>query len=153
MLFLAQLCPLYWTCDQPSHSKSEAKRTTVQRLLKPCTPLDCPICRLSCTFSSVVEPSPTPLPPWRELKSRRGAPKRINIEGFACPNRECPYFGITDAHIHAPLWGWHTWPCRADPDVSLSGLPRHFQCPTPHPIVPAQNTFSPDRSCADGTSL
>jgi len=25
----------------------------------------------------------------------------VNIEGFACPNRSCPYFGITDAQIHA----------------------------------------------------
>jgi hypothetical protein len=39
--------------------------------------------------------------PWNEVKSRRGAPKRVNTEGFACPNRECPYFGITDTHIHA----------------------------------------------------
>jgi len=41
--------------------------------------------------------------PWREVKSRRGAPKRIDTQGFACPNRNCPYFGITDAHIHAPV--------------------------------------------------
>jgi transposase-like protein len=39
--------------------------------------------------------------PWREVKSRRGAPKRVNTEGYACPNQQCPYFGITDAHIHA----------------------------------------------------
>ena len=101
MLFLAQLCHLYWTHHQPSHSKAETMRTTVQRLLKPRTPLDCPICRLSCTPSSVVGPAPAPVRPWRDVKSRRGAPKRINTEGFACPNRECPYFGITDAHIHA----------------------------------------------------
>jgi IS1 family transposase len=35
------------------------------------------------------------------VKSRRGAPKRVNTEGFACPNEQCAYFGITDAHIHA----------------------------------------------------
>ncbi len=101
ILFLAHLCQLYWTHDQPSHSQAEAMRTTVQRLLKPRTPLDCPICRLSCTISSVREPAPAPVRPWREVKSRRGAPKRVNTEGYACPNRECPYFGITDAHIHA----------------------------------------------------
>jgi IS1 family transposase len=39
--------------------------------------------------------------PWRALKSRRGAPKRINTQGFACPNRTCAYYGITDAQIHA----------------------------------------------------
>jgi transposase-like protein len=35
------------------------------------------------------------------MKSRRGAPKRVNTEGFACPNHQCPYFGNTDAQIHA----------------------------------------------------
>jgi transposase-like protein len=39
--------------------------------------------------------------PWREVKSRRGAPKRVNTGGFACPNPKCPYFGITDDQIHA----------------------------------------------------
>jgi hypothetical protein len=70
----------------------------VQRLLKPRTPLDCPICRLS---SSGVRPASAPGRPWCEVKSRRGAPKRLNTAGFACPNQQCPYFGITDAHIHA----------------------------------------------------
>lgn len=44
---------------------------------------------------------PVPVRPWREGKSRRGAPKRINTEGFACPNPQCLYFRITEAHIHA----------------------------------------------------
>nr|HET6904709.1 hypothetical protein [Ktedonobacteraceae bacterium] len=35
------------------------------------------------------------------MKSRRGAPKRVNTGGFACPNQHCPYFGITDARVHA----------------------------------------------------
>ena len=39
--------------------------------------------------------------PWCEVKSRRGAPKRVNTEGFACPNRKCFYFGNTDAQMHA----------------------------------------------------
>jgi transposase-like protein/IS1 family transposase len=42
-----------------------------------------------------------PVRPWRELKSRRGAPKRANTEGFACPNRACPYYRISDAQLHA----------------------------------------------------
>ncbi len=78
-----------------------AQRITVQRLLKPRTPLDCPACRLCCTPWSGVRPAPTPVRPWREVKSRRGAPKRVNTEGFACPNQQCPYSGITDAQIHA----------------------------------------------------
>jgi len=68
------------------------------RLLKPRTPLDCPICRRS---SSDVRPASAPVRPWGEVKSRRGAPKRVNTEGFACPNSQCAYFRITDAQIHA----------------------------------------------------
>ena len=44
---------------------------------------------------------PAPVRPWREVKSCRGAPKRVKTEGFACPNQQCAYFGITDASIHA----------------------------------------------------
>ena len=48
-----------------------------------------------------MRPAPTPVRPWREVKSRRGAPKRVNTEGFAYPNQQCPYSGITDAQVHA----------------------------------------------------
>ena len=72
---------------------------TLQRLLKPRTPHDCPACR-----RQPVRPVPGPPPavrPWRDLKSRRGAPKRIATDGFACPNRACSYYGITNPQIHA----------------------------------------------------
>jgi transposase-like protein len=102
MLYLAQLCHLYWTHHWFPHSKAVALHSAAHRLLKPRSPRDCPACRLSCTLSSgVVEPAPPPVRPWREVKSRRGAPKRVNTQGFACPNQQCPYSGITDAHIHA----------------------------------------------------
>jgi hypothetical protein len=108
-LFLLVLCllclALFWRLGrfhrQPSHSKTGTVRTTVQRLLKPRSPLDCPSCRLSCTPSPAVRPVPALVRPWVEVKSRRGAPKRIDTTGFACPNQQCTYFGITDAHIHA----------------------------------------------------
>jgi transposase-like protein len=101
MLFLARLCHLYVLHQCLPHSRAEAVRPMVHRLLKPRTPRDCPACRLSSTFSTVVGPSPLPVRPWGEVKSRRGAPKRIDTQGFACPNHQCPYFGITDAHVHA----------------------------------------------------
>ena len=102
ILSLAQLCHFYWPHHGPPHSRVAAKiRTSVQRLLKPRSPLDCPACRLASTLPSGVGPAPLPVRPWREMKSRRGAPKRVNTEGFACPNRKCLYSGITDAHIHA----------------------------------------------------
>ena len=80
MLFLAQLCHLYWTYHCLPHSKAVALHTAVQRLLKPRSPRDCPACCLASTLSSSVEPAPPPVRPWREVKSRRGAPKRVNTE-------------------------------------------------------------------------
>jgi IS1 family transposase len=101
LLSLALLWRLGWLHLQTSSSRGGAIHSTVQRLLKPRTPDDCPACRLASTPSSGGRPAPAPVRPWREVKSRRGAPKRVNTEGFACPNQQCSYFGITDAHIHA----------------------------------------------------
>ncbi len=101
MLSLALLCRLSWPHLQFSHSQAGRRRALVNRLLKPRSPDDCPVCRLASTPSSGVEPAPLPVRRWPEVKSRRGAPKRVNTEGYACPNRKCLYSGITDAHIHA----------------------------------------------------
>jgi transposase-like protein len=98
ILSLARLGRLSCLHLQSSHSQAGRKRTMVHRLLKPRTPLDCPSCRLC---SSAVRSSSVPVRPWREVKSRRGAPKRVNTEGFACPNQQCPYDGISAAQIHA----------------------------------------------------
>jgi len=96
---LALLWRLDWFDLQPSSSRGGAKCTTFHRLLKPRCPDDCPACRLASTPSSGGELAPAR--PWREGKSQRGAPKRVNTEGFACPNPKCPYVGITDDQIHA----------------------------------------------------
>jgi transposase-like protein len=101
MLSLAQLCSLCWPSHCPAHAAVASKRSPIHRLLKPRSPLDCPACRLASTLSSAVEPAPAPVRPWSEVKSRRGAPKRVDTQGFACSNQQCLYFGITDAHVHA----------------------------------------------------
>ena len=101
IVYLARLCHLYALYHNLPHSRARTLRTTIQRLLKPRTPLDCPACRPSSTLSSGVGTAAFSVHPWREVKSRRGAPKRINTQGFACPNHQCLYSGITDAHIHA----------------------------------------------------
>ncbi len=101
MFSLARLWSLCWPHHGPAQSATATRRIPLQRLLKPRTPRDCPACRLSSTFSVVEGPAPLPVRPWREVKSRRGAPRRVNTEGFACPNHKCTYSGITDAHIHA----------------------------------------------------
>jgi len=101
LLFLTLLWRLCWFPLRPSSSRGRAKRNTLHRLLKPRTPDDCPACRLGSTPSSGAGPAHAPVRPWSEVKSRRGAPKRVNTQGYACPNRNCPYFGNTDAHFHA----------------------------------------------------
>jgi IS1 family transposase/transposase-like protein len=100
-LSLARLGRLCWFPLRPSSLRGGVKRSTLQRLLKPRTPDDCPACRLTSTPSSGRGPASLPVRPWSEVKSRRGAPKRVNTEGFACPNQQCAYCGITDEHIHA----------------------------------------------------
>ena len=101
ILGLARLWLLYWPLHDFPHPGAKTRHPIVHRLLKPRSPRDCPACRLSCTPLSGVEPAPPPVRPWREVKSRRGAPKRVNTQGFACPNHKCLYSGITDADIHA----------------------------------------------------
>src|SRR5215471_12830866 len=125
LLMLALLWRLNWFHVRRSSSKDVAKRSTLPRLLKPRTPDDCPACRLASPASSSAGPAPTPVRPWSEVKSRRGAPKRVNTDGYACPNPQCQYFGKTDARVHAAFRGRQAWACRADPDVSLSSLPYH----------------------------
>ena len=104
LLCLLLLCALCWPHPGPVQARAAAKMcSTLHRLLKPRTPDDCSACRLASPASSVGGPAPAAVRPWPEVKSRRGAPKRVNTEGYACPNRTCPYFGITDAHVHAPV--------------------------------------------------
>ncbi len=98
-LLLSLLWHLDWFRLQPFSSRGGVKRGTLHRLLKPRTPDDCPACRHASTAPSAA--GPAPVRPWCEVKSRRGAPKRIDTAGFACPNRQCQYFGSTDADFHA----------------------------------------------------
>src|SRR5215471_15866506 len=150
LLILALLWRHDWFHFQPFHSRGKAKRTTLHRVLKPRSPDDCPACRLTSTASSSGETAPGPVRPWREVKSRRGAPKRIPTEGFACPNQQCTYFGNTDAQIHAAFRRWQAWPDRAYPDLSVSRLPHHVHSPARYPLIPPENAIAAGRHGALG---
>jgi hypothetical protein len=111
LFFLALLWAQSFPHPGPAQSRAAAKiRTRLHRRLKPRCPDDCPACRLASTASSGVEPASSPVQPWCEVKSRRGAPKRRDTEGFACPNPQCRYCGIADDQIHAAFWRWQAWP-------------------------------------------
>jgi hypothetical protein len=90
-----------WRCHLSAAPSCAATTGRVQRLLQPRTPDDCPACRQLATAPPSTMPPRPPVTPWRERKSRRGAPKRIATQGSACPNRTCDYYQITDAQVHA----------------------------------------------------
>lgn len=73
----------------------------VARMLKPRTPYDCAICCQGALGKSSIQPQPSAVVPWSSRISRRGRPKHITTDGFACPNPACDYFQITDALFHA----------------------------------------------------
>ena len=89
LLCLAWLWHLYWLHHNPLHSKAAAKRTTVQRLLKPRTPRDCPACRLSSTLAIGWGRRLFLCAPGARSKVA-GSPETDKTEGFACPNPQCP---------------------------------------------------------------
>ena len=69
------------------------------RPLKPRTPDDCPACRAASQPGR--PPASTLLKPYSQVKGPRGRKKRIATAGYACPNSNCRYYGITDEQIHA----------------------------------------------------
>jgi hypothetical protein len=98
---LALLCAHGWPQPGLVRSRAAAKgRTTLPRLRHRRAPPT-----IATPVVSPPSPSagsaPLPVPPWREMKSRRGAPKRISPAGFACPNGQCSSFGNTNAPEHA----------------------------------------------------
>jgi len=98
---LALLWRLGWFPLRPASSRGGTKRSPLHRLLKPRTPDDCSACRLGSPPALGGGTASASVRPWCEVKSRRGAPKQIETEGFVCPNQQCLYFGKTDARVHA----------------------------------------------------
>ena len=90
LLIVLLVCTLWvmarWARRHHTQLDPSSATTLRQRLLKPRTPEDCPACRRDAVRSAVAPAQPPAVRPWRELKSRRGAHKRIATAGFACPN-------------------------------------------------------------------
>ena len=77
-----------------------------RRPFRPQTLAACPLCR-QASVNAATETAPASPPPWRQRKSRRGAPKRVATDGYACTNPACLYGGITDAAVHALVADGH----------------------------------------------
>ena len=90
-----------WHCRRPAPRRRCTHPIVRSRYLKPRTPADCPLCRQQEATPAPPPGPAVPVRPWREVKSRRGRPKRIATEGFACPQSTCRYYHLTDAQVHA----------------------------------------------------
>jgi len=73
---------------------------------RPRTPDDCAHCRQGVDRPESA-PQPVVVQPWREGRSRRGAPRRIATEGYACHTPGCPYAGNSDSQVHALVADGH----------------------------------------------
>jgi hypothetical protein len=152
LLSLSLLCRLDWFHLRPCSSRGEVKRTIMQRLLKPRSPDDCPACCLGSTPSLGGGPASLLVRPWSEVKSRRGAPKRIHADGYACPNRQCTYFGITDASIHALVGDGKHGHAEHIQTFRYQTCRTTFTRPSQYAPLPAENSRLPGRHgtlCAD----
>ena len=78
-----------WARRQRAQRDSSSTLALCHHLLKPRMPDDCPACRRHRALPHPVPPPSPVVQPWCQLKSRRGAPKRIVTDGFACPNSAC----------------------------------------------------------------
>ena len=149
---LVLLWHLGWLHLPSSHSAVASRHSLVHRLLKPRCPDDCPACLLASTPSSSVRPACASVRPWCEVKSRRGAPKRVNTQHYACPNQQCPYFGITDAQIHAMVGDGKHGQAEQIQTFRCQACRTTFTRPSQHCPLPFENPFTAGRSCADGAS-
>src|SRR6266851_937665 len=92
---------LLWArCRSPRSVSHQGHPKPTPRPLKSRTPDDCP--REACrAIQPGLPPASTPLKPYSQVKSPRSRKKRIVTAGYACPNPDCLYYGITDDQIHA----------------------------------------------------
>jgi hypothetical protein len=84
-----------------------ARRLRGRRPFRPQPPAACPRCGQTSASDASGTASVSPPPPWRERKSRRGAPKRVPTDGSACTNPACLYAAITGAAVHALVAAGH----------------------------------------------
>ena len=98
ILLAITLVLLGWCCRHGWRRALPRLPRRPQRL-HPSTPADCPHCRLAATPCPGL-PAPI-VRPWREGRSRRGAPRRVPTDGYACRRPGCAYQGITDSQVHA----------------------------------------------------
>jgi len=128
LLALARLGGLCWNPLRPSSPRGGAKRSSLPRMLKPRTPDDCPACRLGSPSSLGGGTVSEPVRPWCEVKSHRGARHSDRDRRLRLSEPAVPLLRQYRRSHSCSRWRWQAWSGRADPDLSVSGLPHHVQC-------------------------
>ena len=126
LLGLANLQRLFPFLELPRPTAAPTQ-PKAPRPLRPRSPDDCPACR-----ETIPPPPPTttsPIPPWRTAKSRGGRHKTIDTEGYACPNPDCEYYGLTDAKVHALIGYGHHGQREPSQDLYCQACHRKFSLP------------------------
>jgi hypothetical protein len=106
ILLIITLVLLVWHYRHVWHRALPRLSNRIRRL-HPSTPDDCPHCRKAAAPRQDLDRPAPAVRPWREGRSRRGAPRRIRTEGYACRRPGCRYYGVTDAQIHALVAAGH----------------------------------------------
>src|ERR1700682_3345515 len=108
-----------WRWPSPAAPRTRSNAQPTPRPLKPRTPDDCPACRAA---QPGLPPASILPKPYSQVKGPRGPlrGKRIATAGYACPNSDCPYFGIIDT-CTAP----HAVRCKCDQIHALVGYGGH----------------------------
>lgn len=110
---------IMYTVIRPKTTKRQVRelleqacqRWKANRPLRAKTPHDCVVCCGQVETMPVARQEPTP---YGELKSRRGRPKTLDSQGYACLNPSCMYFLETDAARHALI---SNGKCGAEHDI------------------------------------
>ena len=99
-VFAVLLLKVSWKLYAPRLKRIWKKaKTRLPRRWKPRSPKDCPHCCAGVRLESL--PARRDVIPYAKCKSTRGRKKEICTDSFACLNKECDYFAITDDAIHA----------------------------------------------------
>jgi hypothetical protein len=125
----------------PSSSPGGAKRGTLHRLLKP----RCPACRLASTASSDGEPAPADVASVARGEKPAGSSQAQRHPGLRLSQPKLPLLWHHRCTPTCAGGRWQAWPDRSHPNLSRSCLLYHVHFQAPHPLVPAENPFPPDR--------
>ena len=90
---------LWVRCQSHQEKQKKKSKKGPPRQWKARNPKKCPACRERVSLSP-FHPNAKVIP-WQQVKSPRGRKKRIDTQGYYCPNPRCLYYGIIDAAIHA----------------------------------------------------